>query len=198
MIAGIVLCGGQSTRMGRPKAWLRFGDEFMLPRVVRLMSAIVSPIVVVASPGQDLPPLPADVILAHDPQPGKGPLQGLAAGLSALSADTDAAYVSSCDVPLLRPAFARRIIDLLGDFDACVPRIGEHLHPLAAVYRSGILTTADGQIAAGNLRLGDLFNLVKTRYVTADELTDIDPDLSSLRNVNTPADLAAAAGVAGP
>ena len=42
-----------SARMGRPKAWLPFGGEFMLPRVVRLLSEAVSPIIVVASPGQE-------------------------------------------------------------------------------------------------------------------------------------------------
>ncbi len=47
---GIVLCGGQSKRMGRPKAWLPFGGETMLERVVRLLSEVVHPIVVVAAP----------------------------------------------------------------------------------------------------------------------------------------------------
>src|SRR5437763_186942 len=81
---GIILCGGQSSRMGRPKEWLPFGDELMLPRMVRLMSEAVSPIVVVAAVGQQLPPLPTDVIETQDRQPDRGPLQGLAAGLTAL------------------------------------------------------------------------------------------------------------------
>ena len=52
-IGGIVLCGGESRRMGRPKAWLPFGDELMLQRVVRILGEVVNPIVVVAAPGQD-------------------------------------------------------------------------------------------------------------------------------------------------
>src|SRR4051794_177556 len=127
-VAGIVLCGGQSSRMGRPKAWLPFGDELMVSRVVRLLAEVVSPIIIVAADGQDVPPLLADVLLVHDPAPGRGPLQGLAAGLSALDAVADAAYVSSCDVPLLRPAFVRRMIDLLGDHATCVPHIDDRLH----------------------------------------------------------------------
>src|SRR5947209_19753423 len=96
MTAGIVLCGGQSTRMGQPKAWLPFGDELMLPRVVRLLSEVVSPIVVVAAPGQDLPRLSADLILAPDPVPGQGPLQGLATGLAALQNRSDEIGRASC------------------------------------------------------------------------------------------------------
>src|SRR5207245_8002145 len=92
--AGIVLCGGQSSRMGRLKAWLPFGDELMLPRVVRLLSDAVSPIVVVAAPEQVVPPLPADVQVVRDEEKGRGRLQGLLAGLTALRGGADAAYLS--------------------------------------------------------------------------------------------------------
>ena len=59
-VGGIILCGGQSKRMGRPKAWLPFGDELMLPRVARLLREAVEPVVVVAAPGQDLEHIPGD------------------------------------------------------------------------------------------------------------------------------------------
>ena len=194
--AGIVLCGGRSSRMGRPKAWLPFAGELMLPRVVRLLSEVVSPIVVVASAAQKLPPLSTDVILAYDPQADQGPLQGLIAGLGEM--DADGAYVSSCDVPLLRPAFVRRMIELLGDFQACVPQVGGRLHPLAAVYRREVVATAEQLLAIGQRSLTELCRVLRTRIVTADELTDVDPDLRSLRNLNTAEDYAAAVREAGP
>src|SRR6516165_2878621 len=130
-VAGVILCGGQSSRMGRPKAWLPFGGETLLGRVVRLLGEGVSPLTVVAAPGQDVPPLPAGVEVVRDPERGRGPLQGIAAGLEALRGKADAAYLSSCDVPFLRPAFVRRMIDLLGDRAACVPQVGGYIHPLA-------------------------------------------------------------------
>src|SRR3954451_25449858 len=134
-VGGVVLCGGQSSRMGRPKAWLPFGDELMLPRVVRTLGKVVGPLVVVAAPGQDGPPVPAGVAIVRDPEQGRGPLQGLAAGLAAVRGQADAAYLSSCDVPFLRPAFVRRLIELLGDYSICVPDAGGYRHPLATVYR---------------------------------------------------------------
>lgn len=82
--AGIVLCGGKSSRMGRPKALLPFGPELMLQRVVRILGEVVSPIVVVAAPDQDLPPLPAEILYARDEHPGRGPLEGLSAGMKVL------------------------------------------------------------------------------------------------------------------
>src|SRR3954447_23475389 len=100
-VGGIVLCGGQSKRMGQPKAWLPFAGELLLPRVVRLLGEVVTPIVVVAAVGQELPPLPTAIEVIRDEEPGRGPLQGLVAGLTALQGKAEAAYVSSCDVPFL-------------------------------------------------------------------------------------------------
>src|SRR5688572_14352758 len=106
--------------MGSSKALLAFGDETMLQRVVRLLASVVSPIVVVAAPGQLLPDLPPGVIVTRDEQEGRGPLEGLRAGLKALPGTVDAAYVTSCDVPLLVPGFVRRMLDLLTDHDIAV------------------------------------------------------------------------------
>ena len=112
-----------------------FGAETMLQRVVRLLSAVVSPIVVVAAAGQSLPDLPADVIVARDEDQGRGPLEGLRAGLKALPETVDRAYVTSCNVPLLVLDFVRRMIDLLADHDIAVVEIEGFPHPLSAVYR---------------------------------------------------------------
>lgn len=197
MVGGIVLCGGQSSRMGRPKAWLPFGGELMLPRVVRLLSQGVQPVVVVAAPDQDVPPLPADVAVVRDEARGRGPLQGLAAGLAALAGRAEAAYLSSCDVPLLKPAFVRRLAELLGSHQICVPKVGEHHHPLAAVYRLEVQGTVKRLLAEDRLRPFFLFDAVPTRIVAAAELADVDPDFQTLRNLNTPEEYAAALREAG-
>src|ERR1043166_3412605 len=153
-VGGIVLCGGQSKRMGRPKAWLPFAGELMLPRVVRLLREAVDPVVVVAAPDQELPPLPSEVEIVRDEELGRGPLQGLSAGLHALLGRVDAAYASSCDVPFLRPAFLRRMIALLGDAQTCVPYVDGFHHPLAAIYRTGVVATVDQLLRADRLRPG--------------------------------------------
>src|SRR5216684_2918889 len=181
-VGGIVLCGGQSKRMGRPKAWLPIGGELMLPRVVRLLSEVVSPIVVVAAPEQDLPPLPSDVQIVRDEEKGRGPLQGLAAGLAALQGHADAAYASSCDVPFLRPAFVRRMIELLGSHQICVPHVDDFHHPLAAVYRVEVLEIVRKLLQENRLRPVFLFDAAPTRVVCADELNDVDPTFATLRN----------------
>jgi molybdenum cofactor guanylyltransferase len=189
---GIVLCGGQSKRMGRPKAWLPFAGELMLPRVVRLLSEVVQPIVVVAAPDQDVPPLPPSVQIVRDEEKGRGPLQGLLAGLTALEGRADAAYLSSCDVPFLQPAFVRRLIDLLGDHAICVPHVGEYHHSLAAVYRVEVADTVRRLLGENRLRPLFLFDQVPTRIVEANGLHDVDPQFQTLRNLNTLEDYEAA------
>jgi molybdopterin-guanine dinucleotide biosynthesis protein A len=178
--------------MGRPKAWLPFAGEIMLPRIVRLVSEVVAPVVVVAAPEQDVPPLPAEVEVVRDPERGRGPLAGLAAGLAALGGKAEVAYLSSCDVPFLRPGFVRRMIELLGEHQICVPDVGGHRHPLAAVYRLEVAPVVERLLAEDRLRPAFLFGEVATRFVTAEELADVDEALASLRNLNSPEEYEAA------
>jgi molybdopterin-guanine dinucleotide biosynthesis protein A len=171
--------------MGRPKAWLPFAGEIMLPRVVRLLAEVVDPVLVVAAPDQEVPPLPDNVEIVRDEEKGRGPLQGLAAGLGALRGNADAAYLSSCDVPFLKPAFVRRLIELLGADSICVPRVGDYHHPLAAVYRLAVAPIVERLLAEDRLRPFFLFEAVPTRIVEAAELAEVDPTFQSLRNLNT-------------
>jgi len=181
---GIVLCGGKSTRMGTSKALLPFGSETMLQRVVRILSGVVAPIVVVAAVNQELPELPADVIVTRDENEGRGPLEALRAGLKALPADVDAAYVTSCDVPLLVPGFVSQMLDHAGGYDIAVMEIDGFTHPLSAVYRRSTLECVEDLLANNRLRPVFLFDAVKTRRVRPEDMT-ADPDLRTLRNLNT-------------
>jgi molybdenum cofactor guanylyltransferase len=194
---GIVLCGGKSTRMGAPKATLPFGPETMLQRVVRLLGTVVSPIVAVAARDQLLPALPENVIVTRDEREAKGPLEGLRAGLAALPDSVDIAYVTSCDVPLLVPAFAQRMIELLGDHDIAVMEIEGFPHPLSAVYRRDTLPHVESLLARDKLRPVFLFDAVRTRRVQPEEMLSVDPELLTLRNLNTREDYLAALSEAG-
>ena len=194
---GIILCGGQSSRMGYPKALLPFGPELMLPRVLRLLGQAVAPIVVVAAPDQDLPGLPPDITLVRDRRGGRGPLEGLSAGLAALAGRAEAAYATSCDVPLLVPAFVRRVVERLEGYDAAVPKTDGHYHPLAAAYRLSVLPHVEALLAADRLRPFFLYERVRTRELSSEDFADVDPALTSLVNLNRPADYLAALASAG-
>ncbi len=135
----------------------------------------------------------------RDPVEGRGPLQGLSAGLAAIAPHARAAFVSSTDAPFLHPALVRRLAALRGDdYDVVVPRAGGHYHPLSAIYSCAVLPAIDALLAEDRLRLFSLFERVRTLVVDeallleGEELAAVDPGLRSLRNVNTPEELAAA------
>ena len=172
--------------MGRPKLSLPFGDETMLGRVVRVLSEVVSPIVVVAAVDQELPSLPTDVIITYDEQPDLGPLAGLAAGLAALPDAIPAAYASACDVPLLKAEFVSFLLDRFGDADVLMPQDGRYHHPLAAVYRQTLEPTIREMLASDQLRPVGLLERCRSLTIAVDELRVVDPELDSLRNTNTP------------
>jgi molybdopterin-guanine dinucleotide biosynthesis protein A len=204
--AGIVLAGGRSSRMGTPKAALPWHGPALVSRIASLLvRSLDGPVVVVRAPGQELPPLPRSVEVAQDDREGRGPLEGIAAGLRALDGRAAGAYVSSTDVPLLHPAFVRRVVSALDeDTDIAVPRVDGRLHPLSAAYRASLLPAVEALIRTDRMRPSFLFDEARTRYLDRPELlADLalraaDPALDSLRNLNEPSDYEEALALPAP
>jgi molybdenum cofactor guanylyltransferase len=190
MITGIVLCGGQSTRMGQDKAQMPFAGETMLTRVVRLVGEVADEVIVVMRP-EGNPFLGLPVRIVHDPVEGLGPLAGIAAGLAASTSDTN--LVVACDMPLIKPAVLHRLVALRDDADACVAVVDGHASPLCAVYRSSVAGVAQELLAGGERRVMALLDRVQTKRVEAALFRDLDPDLDSFVSCNTPEQLEAAA-----
>jgi molybdenum cofactor guanylyltransferase len=194
-VAGVVLAGGRSARMGRPKASLEWHGSTLLHRVTGIVArAVEGPVVVVRAPGQELPALPPGVRVVEDAAEGRGPLQGLAAGLAAVRDESDLAYVSSTDVPLLHPAFVRAVVRAMIDpnVEVALPVVHGFRHPLAAAYRTSLVESVDRLIAEDRLRTGFLFDEARVRELSEDELlrdpdlADADPELLSVVNLNEP------------
>ena len=196
-IGGVVLCGGRSQRMGLDKASLPFGPETMLGRVVRKLSEVVSPIVVVAAKDQTLPELPESVLVTRDLLPDRGPLQGLLSGMSCLQGSVDALFATSCDVPLLMPAFVQRMIKLLDTNDVVVPMDAKFHHPLAAVYHLRIIGEIEELLDSDQRRPVHLYEKVHTRRINVQDMRSVDPDLNTLANLNRPEDYLSAVQAAG-
>ncbi len=200
---GVVLAGGRSSRMGTPKAALEWHGSTLLRRTVGILArATDGPVVVVRASGQDLPALPKGAVVVDDPREGKGPVQGIAAGLAALRGEAETAFVTSTDLPFLHPAFVRRVLRVLGapgdGPDVALPVARGYQQPLAAAYRTGLAGLAERLVKEDRLRPAFLFaECTVTRLDDATLLADPDlaardPDLDSVLNVNTPEDYQAA------
>jgi len=193
-----VLCGGKSQRMGQPKHSLPFGDdECLLQRVLRTLQAVADPIAVVAADEQALPALPEDVVILRDERPNLGPLSGLATALTAMQARCEVLYASSCDVPFLQPSFVTGLFSRLGDSDMAIVRGEKHAHPLAAIYRTRIAPQLRTLLDANRLRPIFLLDECDAVIVTENEMREFDPNLQTLRNVNTPEQYTEALRLAG-
>jgi molybdenum cofactor guanylyltransferase len=199
--AGIVLAGGQSTRMGRNKALLDWHGSTLLRRAVGLVAReVCGPVVVVRAAGQALPPLPPGTEVADDARHARGPLQGMAAGFSAIGDRADIVFVSGVDAPLLHPALVRHVIASLrpGD-DVALPQAHGFPHPLAAAYRLATIgPLIDALLADDSLGTRPLMRRARVRRLDeAALLADpavaaLDPQLRSLENLNEPGEFEAA------
>lgn len=187
--SGIVLAGGRSSRLGKDKALLYLPDgRPLVAHVVARLAPLVAEVVVVATDGERLGPLPARVV--PDVFPDGGALGGIYAGLAA--AREEHSLVVACDMPLLRHRLLRHLLAQPRDFDVLLPRLaGGQVEPLHAVYSRACLEPILRQLAAGRHRIISFLGDVRVRYIEEAELRRLDPELRSFFNVNTPADLAA-------
>ncbi|MCS7166192.1 MAG: molybdenum cofactor guanylyltransferase [Gemmatales bacterium] len=207
-LAGIVLCGGESRRMGRSKAWLPFGSETVLARIIGYVKRVAPSVVVVHRPGQELPPVPYAVQWVADKFVGHGPLAGLHAGLLAVRDQATHALVVSCDVPLVRAEFLLRLWECMKQATmesyggqavplACVPVYEERKHPLVAIYAVRVWPIVESLLRAGRLRPAFLLEQIPVRWVFSEEWADVDAQTLSLFNINTPEEYEAALQLAG-
>ena len=191
-VSAIVLGGGRSIRMGRDKAALPFGPETMLARVVRAVLCVADDVVAVGGSRQRLP---HGVRVVPDPVEGLGPLAGLATGLAAVRGER--ALLLACDMPLVAPALLQRMLELAGDADACVPLVDGVPMTTCAAYATRVLPRAQEHLARGARSLRALLTDVSVRWVTADQLRQVDPDLLSFWDCDTPEQYGAALARAG-
>jgi len=188
-ISCIVLAGGKGLRLGRNKVLESVGNRSLLERVITSISLLKCDIIIVTASGQSFPQLTGypELRIATDIYPGKGALGGIYTGLVASNSFYN--LIVSCDMPFLNQALLRYMIQLSPGFDAVVPRLGNMVEPLHAVYSKSCLTSIEQLIKQGNLKVSDVLPLVRVRYVEAEEINMFDPEHLSLFNINTEADL---------
>jgi len=195
--SAIVLAGGRSSRMGRPKAALDFGGVPLLKRTISELKRRFAEIVVVAAPESEdslQMDLPA-IKVVRDETAYQGPLDALRRGLDAIS--NEIAFACSCDLPLLDSDVAAAIVAMLADFDAAIPIVGEKPQPLHAAYRKRCAGALAALAMRGESRLIAIADAVNTRRISENDLLVLDPQLHSFFNLNAPGDYRRALKIAG-
>jgi len=188
-ISCIVLAGGKGLRLGHDKALETVGNKSLIQRVVSSLSFFNSDIITVTATKQFFPQLIGypKLKIITDTYSGKGPLGGIYTGLAASNSLYN--LVVACDMPFLNRALLDYMIQISASFDLVVPRLGNMTEPLHAVYSKDCLVLIKCLLKQGNLKIHELFTLVRIRYVEAMEINSFDPKHLSFFNVNTEADL---------
>jgi molybdenum cofactor guanylyltransferase len=189
----VVLAGGQSSRMGRPKAWLPFHGQPMLARVLDRLAPLFAEQIVVRAPGQELPAV--DARFVEDEEPGQGPVAGLAAGLAAVTCPL--AFATSCDAPFIDPRVVAHLLERCQPpYAVVVPLWEGRPQPLHAVYRADTAPVLKQLLAAGRRRPVDLYKEVPTLELPEEEIRALDPNGLTFMNTNTPEDFQRALALA--
>jgi molybdopterin-guanine dinucleotide biosynthesis protein A len=188
-ISCIVLAGGKGSRLGQNKITEVIGNKNLLERVVSCLSSFNKEIVIVTATAQPLAQLVdhPDLRIVTDTYPGKGSLGGIYTGLAA--SDSFYNLVVACDMPFLNRALLSYMIRISAGYDLTIPRVGKFVEPLHAIYSRDCLAHIEELFKQGNLRVSELLNMVRVRYVEVDEIDRFDPKHLSFFNINTKAEL---------
>jgi molybdenum cofactor guanylyltransferase len=190
-LGGVILAGGQSRRMGQPKAFLRLTPDgpMLIELVVAALATVADPITIVTNTPADYAFLGRPLV--GDRFPGLGALAGIHAGLDA--SPTEHSLVVACDMPSLSPPLLAAMARVPRDYDVLIPRLADgQLETLHAIYGKACLAPIARRLAGGAGRVISFFDEVRVVYLDEPELRRHDPDLRSPRNLNTPDDLARA------
>lgn len=184
--AAIILAGGDSTRMGQDKAELVLNGQTLLDGVIDTMQLIFPKVVVsVRQPRTGL-----DVAQVCDELPAAGPLAGLIAGLA--QADAPWIFAVACDMPFVTQELVARLATFRVGQQAVVPMVGGYPQSLAAFYAASALETMRASLAQGDRSLRGMLAKLEVRYVSEAELREVDPQLRSFFDLDTPQDFLAA------
>lgn len=184
-LAGCILVGGDSTRMGQDKATMPWGDTTLLHHVHQIVASLCNTTMAVTRPGRDLV-APDGCNVVHDQLPGRGPLVGIHAALTSTGAER--VLVVACDMPWLSVGLLRAMIEQ-GHGDVVVPRTAQGWEPLHAVYHRRCRPHVTAALAAGPARVPSFFDHVSVDVWDEARCRTFDPGLRSFENLNRPEDI---------
>ena len=183
-VTGLILSGGKSKRMGRPKAFLPYEGSTVLGHIVSEIKDLFSEIFIVANEVESYEDLGVDVV--KDILPHRGPLGGILSGL--MTSSNHYAFVMACDMPLIDKRLVRELVSRRQDNDVVVLSHPQGIEPLFGVYSKNCIKPLEESLFAGNLSVQDFLSGLKAGiYEWMPERADAEM-LPPFFNINTPQD----------
>jgi len=183
-VSAFVLAGGQSSRMGRDKAFLELDGQALIRRMLELARA-VAPVTLIIG---NVEKFRAYAEVVDDEFPGCGPLAGIQAALRASEEELN--LILAVDMPFVAIGFLQYLVQQAAASDALVtvPRAERRWQPLCAVYRREFAEIAEQSLREGKYKIDPLFQRVKVFSIEEQELRERGFSPQMFRNLNTPED----------
>ncbi|HMP59246.1 MAG TPA: molybdenum cofactor guanylyltransferase [Gemmatales bacterium] len=200
LLAGCLFCGGLSRRMGRDKAWLPWHGLPLAVWQAERLTQVMPSVILLAGPGQPLPPLPESIRVLRDAEAGLGPRAALIAALSQLQDPPDFLFTLAVDMVWFDLKLLPTLQAHLVEEDAVVCQSAGRLQPLGALYRTAALQ-AHGlprQEAGESGSMMGLLHALRTAVIPEAAWQQPGIDGRSFESLNHPEDYAAALKSAGP
>jgi molybdopterin-guanine dinucleotide biosynthesis protein A len=185
-MTGIILSGGENSRMGVNKAFVVMDGKRLIDRTLEIFRGLFEEVIVVTNSPLDY--LDLDVTIVTDIYPGKKALGGVYTGL--FYASCSHAFVAACDMPYLNPRFIACMMEQAPAFDIVVPQTPEGLEPLHAIYAKSCLPGMKRLINQDRLKVSGFYKGLKCFSIPESIQKTFDPDMRMFINVNTREDLA--------
>ena len=186
MAGAVILAGGESRRLGQPKALLDFNGKTLSEVMLEKLNDSFREITIVTDKPELYYNLPVRITGDLLQDQGKSPLRGIHAGLSA--SELPYQFIVACDMPFILPSLINYMGCYLTGFDAVVPCNGNYYQPLHAYYSRNCIAVIEEQISKGEYKVTEFYSHLNIHYISGDEITRYDPEEWSFFNVNTWAD----------
>ena len=162
----ILLSGGKSSRMGTNKSLLPINEQPNIERIVSLLKPHFRELILVTNHPEEYRFLQLPTVSDH--YPGKGPLAGIHAGLTAATNELNA--IVACDMPFVSPELAKVMIGQMADYDAVVPVISGQQHPLFSIFKKKTAAIVEDNVKNDQLRMKQVLERLHVHYVTEGDL----------------------------
>jgi FdhD protein len=183
-VTGVILAGGESSRMGRNKALLPYRGGLFIEAIQRFLAGIFSEVLLVTNNPEQFEFLPCRKV--PDLYSGMGVLAGIHSGL--YHSSNPAMFAVACDMPYLVEGLVRHLADHADGGGVLIPESPGGLEPLHAVYGKGCLAAIDATLLSGQRRIVSFFDRITVHKMNLEQVALFDPDFVSFSNINTPVD----------
>jgi molybdopterin-guanine dinucleotide biosynthesis protein A len=191
--SALILAGGRGSRLGfREKALIDINRKPLIAFVIESLEKVVDEIIISVrneAQGELLKAIFPNLRYAYDMYENTGPLAGILSGLSICK--DEFCFIAACDMPFINEKVVSLLFSKVGDYDAAIPRKGDgFLEPLHAVYYSrSMMSETKKSLENGETTILAPISRLNVNYVPFEEISKIDPDLTTFMNINTCEDM---------